>query len=294
MKNKPTLPQRMWYSLEQAAHKLTKETGEIVTIQDLIYFWGDNKLNLYTTISYSLTNFELAEEHIKDEILDKFDFDHELINLACDNYLPEETLQDFVCKNLFYFLHPNGAISSFIYHMSGTKQIEKYPIIQNNRLFFSIEGLISFSKDKLFINEKHIIKNNKFTFTYKQISLKSPKDVKGERIYLKLDLKENISISLDNVYILHSELMDFINGNYDTGNIERDFSQIQKNSSKTQNTQARFIRDLLKLYYGLKTASDVRVALDDPNSDLRKDMEKREMTAPSGKTIYKYLNQIED
>ncbi|MDO5055146.1 MAG: hypothetical protein Q4D86_07490 [Pasteurella oralis] len=294
MKNKPTLPQRMWYSLEQVANKLTNETGEIVTIQDLIYFWGNNKLNLYTTIQYSPTEFIFAEQHISDEILDKFDFNYEIISFLLDYDLSEDELQTFICKNLFYFFHPNGVLGNFIHYINGTEQIENYPSIHNNRLLYCIEGLMSFSTDKFFINDKQIIKNNKITSTNKQLSLKSPKNEKEERIYLKIDLKENISISLDNVYILHSELMDFINGNYDTGNIERDFSQIQKISPKTQNTQARFIRDLLKLYYGYQTTSQVRAALDNPNSDLRIDMENLRMTAPSGKTIYKYLNQIED
>ncbi|XWY19715.1 hypothetical protein ACNGTO_01175 [Bisgaard Taxon 45] len=294
MKNKPTLPQRMWYSLEQAAHKLTQETGEIVTIQDLIYFWGNDKLNLYTTIQYSPKEFIFAEQHLTDEILDKFDFDHEVISFLFDHELSEDSLQTFICKSLFYFFHPNGVLGNLIHRINGIEQIENYPIIHNDRLFYCIEGLMSFSTDKFFINDKQIIKNHIITFSNKTISLKSPKNEKGERIYLRMHLKENISIHLDNIYILHSELIDFLTGNYDTGNIERDFSQIQKNSSKTQNTQARFIRDLLKIHYGLQTASDVRAALDDSNSELRKDIETLETTAPSGKTIYKYLNQIED
>ena len=37
-KNKPTLPPRKWYSLQQAADKLTREFGESVTIDDLLHY----------------------------------------------------------------------------------------------------------------------------------------------------------------------------------------------------------------------------------------------------------------
>ena len=37
-KNKPTLPPRKWYSLQQAADKLTREFGEPVTVDDLLPF----------------------------------------------------------------------------------------------------------------------------------------------------------------------------------------------------------------------------------------------------------------
>ncbi|WP_275094656.1 hypothetical protein [Pasteurella multocida] len=38
MKEKIKLPPRKWYSLEQAAKKITQETGEHITERDLIYY----------------------------------------------------------------------------------------------------------------------------------------------------------------------------------------------------------------------------------------------------------------
>ncbi|MEX4694153.1 hypothetical protein MY579_01625 [Haemophilus influenzae] len=38
-KNKPTLPPRKWYSLQQAADKLTREFGEPVTVDDLLHYY---------------------------------------------------------------------------------------------------------------------------------------------------------------------------------------------------------------------------------------------------------------
>ncbi len=37
-KNKPTLPPRKWYSLQQTADKLTREFGKPVTVDDLLPF----------------------------------------------------------------------------------------------------------------------------------------------------------------------------------------------------------------------------------------------------------------
>ncbi|MEE6076308.1 hypothetical protein [Avibacterium paragallinarum] len=48
---KITLPPRKWYSLEQAAEKLTRESGELVTIDDLLHFYVLGKLDLSVFIS---------------------------------------------------------------------------------------------------------------------------------------------------------------------------------------------------------------------------------------------------
>ncbi|MFU2060106.1 hypothetical protein ACLSZY_10915 [Avibacterium volantium] len=49
---KITLPPRKWYSLEQAAEKLTRESGELVTIDDLLHFAITNRLQICAKFYY--------------------------------------------------------------------------------------------------------------------------------------------------------------------------------------------------------------------------------------------------
>ena len=53
MAKKQTLPHRKWYSLQQAADKLTREFGEPVTIDDLLHYYQIGLLELSVYISTS-------------------------------------------------------------------------------------------------------------------------------------------------------------------------------------------------------------------------------------------------
>lgn len=44
------IPNREWYSLEQAIKRVYKLTGEEISIEDLIHYWGVGKLEIKTSI----------------------------------------------------------------------------------------------------------------------------------------------------------------------------------------------------------------------------------------------------
>ena len=53
-KNKPTLPPTKWYSLQQAADKLTREFGEPVTVDDLLHYYQIDLLPFSIYINHNV------------------------------------------------------------------------------------------------------------------------------------------------------------------------------------------------------------------------------------------------
>ena len=52
--NKPTLPPTKWYSLQQAADKLTREFGEPVTVDDLLHYYQIDLLPFSIYINHNV------------------------------------------------------------------------------------------------------------------------------------------------------------------------------------------------------------------------------------------------
>lgn len=77
------LPPRDWFSLDQAAEKLTRDTGETVTAGDLLYYANRGQLELSVYIDFNLVFFDdykdealsgyldIRNSNINNELLDK-------------------------------------------------------------------------------------------------------------------------------------------------------------------------------------------------------------------------------
>ena len=66
------LPNRKWYTLQQAADKLTRESGEPVTVEDLIHYAYIGDLELCIDVYYDNTDSKqnFNENRIKNCIID--------------------------------------------------------------------------------------------------------------------------------------------------------------------------------------------------------------------------------
>ncbi|WP_219843676.1 hypothetical protein, partial [Haemophilus haemolyticus] len=113
-------------------------------------------------------------------------------------------------------------------------------------------------------------------------------DINEQEIIIDLEKTKNDFLSLNEIYITHDELQKI----YDLNEEGKINNKLQ--SKKSQNTQARFIRDLLAINYNLHTAQEIRGALDNPRSMISRQFDEKELIKPSGKTIYNYINQVED
>ncbi|MEH8044893.1 hypothetical protein [Gallibacterium anatis] len=127
---KRKLPNRKWYSLEQAAEKLTREFNEPVTINDLLHFYICKKLDLSVYIrrfpatieigSLIFSKFRENEKQFEEKDID-FSIITEYRNkIDVDNFLFRKGLDEFVFdfkihKNIIKFKNQND--KDFIYVM---------------------------------------------------------------------------------------------------------------------------------------------------------------------------------
>ena len=80
MKNKIKLPPRKWYSLQQAAEKLSQETNQTITSGDLLHYANQGLLELSVRVDFENINddefkFNLQNSNLN-EVLDKiYDLD---------------------------------------------------------------------------------------------------------------------------------------------------------------------------------------------------------------------------
>jgi len=152
-----------------------------------------------------------------------------------------------------------------------------------NRLMMLVDGLIRIDRPFSFVDRIKIIDSiNIDKIAHLFI------DINEQEIIIDLEKTKNDFLSLNEIYITHDELQKI----YDLNEEGKINNKLQ--SKKSQNTQARFIRDLLAINYNLHTAQEIRGALDNPRSMISRQFDEKELIKPSGKTIYNYINQVED
>ena len=264
-KNKPTLPPRIWYSLQQAADKLTREFGEPVTIDDLLHYYQIGLLELSVHISTHESTIKIGSN-----IFSTF----EKAN-GKDTY-PREFLE-------FYLMgeYKNSISIPHIYSMkkgSATVYQNKFvkTIIVNDdpkldELIY-IDGFmnlyVSLGNTREDIEN---IKENGFNLGFQNylISPNNEIDDGAVVIFHLTDLtKEDVFITLDDIYILASDLNNFLEGK---GRQQpNEIIESQKNKSLRQEAnQLDFIRALLKTHYGTDDPNECRKLL--YNGKLSKD-----------------------
>ncbi|HHF6570111.1 hypothetical protein [Haemophilus influenzae] len=263
---KPLIKQ--WYTLDQAIEKLSKENVGDYSKNDLVHYWLNGFIEFYTTIFYNIESLQLGNIEIKNEDLLVFQFSgtgNIALELSKEN---KKALSKPIFGNthLRIVQHLSELIEiSSAFTTYGTN-IKKQNILTDpeNRLMMLVDGLIRIDRPFSFVDRIKII----------------------DRINIyKI---AHLFIDINEIYITHDELQKIYDLNED-GKINNKLK-----SRKSQNTQARFIRDLLAINYNLHTAQEIRGALDNPRSMISRQFDEKELIKPSGKTIYNYINQVED
>lgn len=67
----------------------------------------------------------------------------------------------------------------------------------------------------------------------------------------------------------------------------------QKVSKKTENAQARFIKNLLTIMYGEEVAANPRRYIEGKDPQIKNDMTAKNLDCPSGNTVEKWLSDID-
>lgn len=308
------LPPRKWYTLEQAIKRIKQLTGEELEIADLIHYCMNHQIEIYTSIESDLENLVIGNIEIKDELLHYFTIDtfihgDEDIKTSVGNSFSYTTIVDSLkaieITNEIY----NNVTDDFMnqFEKNLNKTIKKRDVsvikglisiyINDFGIFNSISPINIerfFSKNGMPLNNISSLVSPPVKELFQLMDSDNPPKAE-QRIYFRLKVDDEIEncISLDNLFILNDDLEDFLNGKSKAEEIKQKLNQAQTQlpRPKTLNAQAEFIRNLLIMFYDETTANNIRKELDNPNSEIRQDFERKGLPTPSGKTVDRWINQ---
>lgn len=261
-KNKPTLPPRKWYSLQQAADKLTREFGEPVTVDDLLHYYQIDLLPFSIYINHNVertcinnlvfSDSQKSENSMPISIL-KFD----ILN----------KLEELIIGKILYIEFPKKETESLILDSYKLKK-RLHPDVKRELItingFMNIYSNVGFSPFNIErFKEKGILLND---LNY----LISPSSDKKYRyvIYLSVLSDEPIYLSINNIYILDNDLNEFIEGKT-IGSFSNLIEEQINISPRKEANKTEFIRALLKTHYGTDDPNECRKLL--YNGKLAKD-----------------------
>jgi len=223
MAKKPTLPPRKWYSLQQAADKLTREFGEPVTIDDLLHYSQIGLLELSVYIATSQETIKIGK-HIF-STFENIDKEKAFSRNIFDFHLVSEYKEDIFIQHLFSI---RKGIETTYQNKLLKINISSYDKELDNLIF--IDGFMNLL-DAIGNGPKAIKDTIEKGINLARLNyLVSPDYGDDYRVVILTNLnkntKENIFIKLDDLYVLDSDLKAFLNGE----NKEKDVEKIIEKS----------------------------------------------------------------
>lgn len=222
-KNKPTLPPRKWYSLQQAADKLTREFGEPVTIDDLLHYYQIGLLELSVYIATSKETIKIGK-HIF-STFENIDGEKTFPRNILDFHLLSEYQEDIFIQHLFSI--KKGTETTY------QNKFLKINVSNYNKEFDNLIFIDGFMNlfDAIGNGPKAIKDTMEKGINLACLNhLVSPDYGDDYRVVILTNLnennKENIFIQLDYLYVLDSDLKAFLNGK----NKEKDVEKIIEKS----------------------------------------------------------------
>ncbi|QNS14713.1 hypothetical protein [Mannheimia bovis] len=294
------LPPREWYSLEQTIDQIYKLTGETLNISDLIHYWITGRLNISiniffssTKIAYNPANSTILEEKNENFIMGNQKFSVNALKIKYFNELQSDG--DKKLKN-------NRTILSYfdIEELSSMKSDLDYPIALSGYYFndeeltycgitnakglfyLDIHGNADVFNPEFYQLEHIANKNKKIPYDFIACLFQIDNDT-GKIISFHLELEGEHYLSFDEFYITKESLELFLKN--------EEQPTPKKTSTKTKNSQAEFIRNLITIHYGEAIANNIRNELDNPNSDISIDFQNKGLQPVTGKTLDNWINQ---
>lgn len=294
------LPPREWYSLEQTIDQIYKLTGETLNISDLIHYWITGRLNISINLFFSSTR--MADNPINGTI-SKRKNEHFIIgnqrfsmnalktkyfyDLALDgNKKLENNRSILIYFDIEEFSSMGSNLDSPI-ALSGFYFNDEEPtycgITDAKGLFYlDIHGNADVFNPEFYQLEHIANKNKKIPYDFIACLFQIDNDT-GKIISFHLELEGEHYLSFDELYITKESLELFLKN-------EEQLTP-KKTSTKTKNSQAEFIRNLITIHYGEDIANNIRNELDNPNSDISIDFQNKGLQPVAGKTLNNWINQ---
>ncbi|OOF89403.1 hypothetical protein BKG94_02070 [Rodentibacter ratti] len=272
-KSKPTLPPRKWYSLQQAADKLTRKFNEPVTIEDLIHYWIHGYLMFSVKMEYNVLSLNIGNNRFLQTK------ENDLPQIILANEIRTISEKDFELENIFFAQTFKQAKENEFRLWAERKSfkfigdkindvrrlLECLPVKEDDILRMNGFFNFPFHHHPRKIKTEETILNNGLNLDLGINYLLTPKNNEQNRLLFILYLKENqnIHFKINDFYILHSDFDDFINGKKYTDEIKGKIEEIEKEktSPRKQANQAEFIKALLKLHYGIDEPEKARSLL---------------------------------
>lgn len=230
------LPPRKWYSLQQAADKLTRDSKEPVTVDDLIHYAATLNIELCIKVrkENGLVNFSIFREQQPSE------FSYRLINRC---FIESTILQVSLWKpvNLPKGNALESSKNSNNLTVNGFLAIKPYHFRSSNFERYLLDKKLS---DFYLTNPRELIKEN--------IPLGCLE------IIFKNDETSQIIIDYRDIYVLSDELNFFMNTG---GKLEIEKGKIrpvESISPRKKANQLEFIKALLKLHCGTDDPNECR------------------------------------
>lgn len=261
------LPNRKWYTLEQAAKRINKLTGEEIEVADLLHYWKTNQLEICTPISYEKNSLYLGNQQIKN-----------IKSFGIDFFLSDENY-DVVTRTELFLMITSGEKKNDILQA----QIDGMISLQPNTIYFDV---LSVYFEFMPLDDGFI--------PLKCVDYLAIRKENNKKIYLSLNTDDDIKIPLCTLFILNDELDLFLQGKSTAIETAKEIESKQEKTptTKTLNSQAECIRNLIIAHYGEEVANNIRKELENPNSEISKDFDKKGLKAPSGKAVDRWINQI--
>lgn len=304
-----TLPLRKWYTLEKACIRLEELTGKKVDIDDLLHYWSEGmlifRMNLdLMAYNNSVLYGRLGKKAFFDSSVlifniffksgDPISYYLSYSNGICNIQSEEESFfydDGFIDISIF----KDSDLIKEIIHIGNNEHIKTLNNKDEIDCSFFIKGYIPIwgvEIDEL-VNSEH-----RTLFSSIKSSYKTECESKISRIEITIGvgIREG-KIEQNELVIFEDDLIDFLNGKYNTLAIKNDFymykgryEEIKIETKTASNNKSDVIAKLLKLGWGINDRKDARNALENPNHPLKIAIDKNGLDFPSGKTISNWYN----
>ncbi len=303
---------RTWLSLEESAGYLERMIGERVTIIDILRFALDGHL----TLSINLQSPKLAknvsicklEMEVAAQCKEVYVYNN--WNLYIDETFSPNRPIDFAMPITNDLTKLSGILDTPLLGIervhaegqycaclglpkpSGKQEVMRGIIVYRAHLeLFQLQEFIDVDSELEHLRTASSIADEVSQVACKQI-ISMFESIKSINVWDKNAYQRYIPITKfpDDVYFVVrkkylDELVETLNSALTT---ER-----TKQSKKTQNSQARFIKSLLTLMYDEEIASNPRKHIDGKMAQIRTDLESKGLHCPSGMTVEKWLSDID-
>ena len=288
--------------MEQAVKKIYKLTGDEITVEDLIHYWGVGKLEIKTNIS--ITPDELFIGGVQIPAVDirfmVLDINRDIANAASSNNL-----------KIFKEESDTGLFSEFFNLISKEEDKDSIAKLIHERIYatgeFYITNLLYSTYEYCSESEASMGSFLSMYFIEENYQVLAG-GIKEKNDVLKIDMqvwlhkdKDPLTLPITSLFIRNDDLEAFLKGEV---NIDIEEKKVKFESFPVSNTvkenRMNFIKTLLYMDYGITNAAEAKKAirngklgqkLERLKNENAEEFNRLNLNSPSEQTLYNWYSQ---